>query len=87
MRGLKLFGVSALAANKGAFEKRLDGLKSVGKPMTVEEPVFGRRQALQAILLGTAAVSAPSLSFALDMDAFMKDQVRKVTEYPEIMFQ
>jgi hypothetical protein len=87
MRGLKLFGFSALAANRGALEKRLDGLKSVGKPMTVEEPVFGRRQALQAILLGTAAVCAPSVSFALDMDAFMNNEVRKMTEYPEIMPQ
>ena len=57
MRGLKLFGISALAANKDALKSRMNGVSSVGQPLTVEEPRFGRRQALQSILLGTAAVA------------------------------
>ena len=76
MHGLKLFGITALAANKGALESNLNSaMKSVGTPMTAEEPSSGRRQAFQALFWGTAAVAAPAVSVALDMDAFMNAEV------------
>jgi hypothetical protein len=81
MRGLKLLSVSALAANKGAVDRQSVGLKSVEKPLAVEEPLFGRRKALQSILAagaaGVTAVVAPKSALALDMDAFMNSEVSK----------
>jgi hypothetical protein len=78
MRGLKLLGISSLVSNKDASHRQSTGIESVQKPMQVEERIFGRRRALQAILGGTAAaVVAPAASMALDMDAFMNSQVRQ----------
>lgn len=80
MHGLKLFGITALAANKGSIEKNLNGLKSVGTPLRpVDGVVSGRREALGAIFLGAAAFSSPSIANALDMDAFMNSEVRNLT--------
>ena len=76
MHGLQLFGISALVFNKHANHRQSMGIESVQKPIKVEEHIFGRRRALQAILGGTAAaVVAPAASMALDMDAFMNSEV------------
>ena len=47
--------------------------------MAVEEPTFGRRQALQSILTGGAAFVAASAANALDMDSFANSQVSKLS--------
>jgi hypothetical protein len=78
MRGLQLFGVSALVSNKDASHRQSMGIESVQKPIQVEEHIFGRRRALQAVFGGTvAALIAPAASIALDMDAFMNSEVRQ----------
>jgi hypothetical protein len=82
MRGLKLLSVSALQlATNTAVENRPFGLKTtVEKPMAIEEPLFGRRKALQAILGATAAAAAPAIASALDMDAFMNKEIESDTK-------
>jgi hypothetical protein len=78
MHGLKLFGISALVSSKDASQHQSTRIESVQKPIQVEEHIFGRRRALQAILGGTAAaIVAPAASMALDMDAFMNSEVRQ----------
>lgn len=79
MYGLKLFGITALAANnKASFDQQSVGMKSAGTPFTTAEvaPAFGRRQALQNILGVAAVAAAPAMASALDMDAFMSSEVR-----------
>mmetsp|Transcript_10521 Transcript_10521/g.18571 ORF Transcript_10521/g.18571 Transcript_10521/m.18571 type:complete len:142 (-) Transcript_10521:177-602(-) len=79
MRGLKLLGVSALAGNDNAFH-RPEVKSNVQEPLkTLDEPQFGRRKALQAILAGASvAATFPSVATnALDMDAFMSSELEK----------
>merc|ERR1712232_343849 len=67
--------MTALASNKGAFQKH----SGIEKPLAVEEPLLGRRAAFQSIVIGTA-VLAPAISNALDMDAFMNAELDKDTK-------
>ena len=88
MRGLKLLGVSALAGNDRALHQPV-GKSVVQEPLKaaneqiVDEPLFGRRKALQNILLGATAAAAFASStsstpaYALDMDAFMNSELDK----------
>ena len=78
MRGLKLLGVSALAGNERAIHR--PAVKSmIQQPLKVDdEPLYGRRKALQTILAGASVVASfPALSSALDMDAFMNSELEK----------
>jgi hypothetical protein len=88
MRGLKLLGVSALAGNDRAFHQPAgksivqEPLKSANTEFDNDEPLFGRRKALQNILAGAtvaafASSSASTPSYALDMDAFMNSELEK----------
>jgi hypothetical protein len=70
MRGINFLSMTALAANKGTLQKQ---------SLTVEEPLLGRRAAFQSIMLG-AAMFAPTVSNALDMDAFMNSELEKDTK-------
>jgi hypothetical protein len=89
MRGLKLLGVSALAGNNRALHQPV-GRSLVQEPLKAssttaveedEKRIFGRRKALQAILAGAAVAASsslsPSVSNALDMDAFMNSELEK----------
>lgn len=81
MRGLKLLSVSALAGNENAFH-RPESRSIVQEPMkSMEEPIFGRRKALQSMLAGASlAASFPSVSSALDIDAFTSSELEKDTK-------
>ena len=71
MRGINFFTTTAaLAASKGGFNKHTS--------VDIQEP-FGRREALQTMILG-AAVLAPTVSNALDMDAFMNSELESDTK-------
>lgn len=77
MRGIKFLSMTALAANKGALQR--PSSSTAEKPLIVEEPLLGRRAAFQSMMLG-AAMLAPTVSNALDMDAFMNSELDSDTK-------
>lgn len=83
MRGLKLLGVSALAGNEHALHRPASSRSVVQEPLknVVDEPTYGRRKALQSILAGASAVASfPSMSSALDFEAFASSELEKDTK-------
>jgi hypothetical protein len=79
MRGLKLLGVSALAGNDQALHRPASKslVQESLKPLD-QEPLCGRRKALQSILAGASVAAAfPSVSGALDIDAFTNAELEK----------
>lgn len=81
MLGVKLFGVCALVWNDPTTIR--PHLKSTVHENVAasayDEPLFGRRKALQAIFLtgAVASVGNPEVVKALDMDAFTKSELEK----------
>jgi hypothetical protein len=82
MRGLKLLSVSALAGNELGSHHRPAGRSGIQESLkVVDEPVSGRRKALQSILAGASmAATFPSSSNALDYDAFTNSELDKDTK-------
>ncbi|KAG7350408.1 hypothetical protein IV203_009768 [Nitzschia inconspicua] len=81
MRGLKLLSVSALAGNEHAFQRPESRSLVQESFTTIDEPLFGRRKALQSILAGASVVASfPSMSSALDIDAFTNSELEKDTK-------
>jgi hypothetical protein len=78
MHGIKFLSITALAANNWASQKPSTG-NSLEKSLTVEEPLLGRRAAFQSVMLG-AIMLAPTVSSALDMDAFMNSELELDTK-------
>ena len=79
MRGLKLLGTAALAANSRSLTQKSSGLSKVLDPMsTTDDAVFDRRKVLhQFLAVGAVAVAVPKYAFGLDMDAFMNSELEK----------
>lgn len=75
MRGFKLLGTAALAVNDCSLH-RPESRSLVLEPLkTIDEPLFGRRKALLTLLAGAA--SFPSVSSALDIEAFANSELDK----------
>jgi hypothetical protein len=81
MIGLKLFAVCALVGNDpSTIRPNLKPAVQETVAVTVsDEPVFGRRKALEAIFLtgAVASVGIPGRVQALDMDAFSRSELEK----------
>lgn len=78
MRGLKLLSTAALAANKNSITRQNSSLENVEQLVSSDDQVFGRRKALQQLLVaGTVAASASKPAFGLDMDAFTSSELDK----------
>ena len=80
MRGLKLLAASLAANNNKNFISSPSSLSTQLEQPQIDEPVYGRRKALQQLLFAGTAAMAASPAFALDMDAFVNSELDSDTK-------